>query len=45
MLPQARKKNSVQWEVADEKPAYDLTIVKLRSGKLTLKIYTKGEGS
>ena len=40
-----RKKNSAQWEVAVEKPAYDLTIFKLHCGKLTLKIYTKGEGS
>ena len=38
-----RKKNSVQWEVAVEKPAYDLTIFKLHCGRLTLKIYTKGE--
>src|SRR6201993_3249752 len=38
-----RKKNSVQWEVTVEKPAYDLTIFKLHCGKLTLKIYTKGE--
>lgn len=26
-----------------EKPAYDLTILRLHCGKLTLKIYTKGE--
>ena len=38
-----RKNNSVQLEVAVEKPAYDLTIFKLHCGKLTLKIYTKGE--
>jgi len=38
-----RKKNSAQWEVAIEKPAYDPTIVKLHCGKLALKIYTKGE--
>ena len=38
-----RKKKSAQWEVAIEKPAYDLTIFKLHCGKLTLKIYTKGE--
>jgi hypothetical protein len=38
-----RKKNSARWEVAVEKPAYDLTIFKLHCGKLTLKIYTKGE--
>jgi len=38
-----RKNNSAQWEVAVEKPAYDLTIFKVHCGKLTLKIYTKGE--
>jgi len=38
-----RKKRSAEWEVAVEKPAYDLTIFKLHCGKLTLKIYTKGE--
>jgi DNA-binding transcriptional ArsR family regulator len=38
-----RKKNSAQWEVTVEKPTYDLTIFKLHCGKLTLKIYTKGE--
>jgi hypothetical protein len=38
-----RKKKSAEWEVAVEKPAYDLTIFKLRCDKLTLKIYTKGE--
>jgi hypothetical protein len=38
-----RKKNAAQWEVTVEKPAYDLTIFKLHCGKLTLKIYTKGE--
>jgi hypothetical protein len=38
-----RKKTSAQWEVTFEKPAYDLTIFKLHCGKLTLKIYTKGE--
>ena len=37
-----RKNKSAQWEVALEKPAYDLTILKLHCGKLTLKIYTKG---
>jgi hypothetical protein len=26
-----------------ERPAYDLTIFKLHCGKLTLKIYSKGE--
>src|SRR6202162_3512876 len=38
-----RKKKSAEWEVAVEKPTYDLTIFKLHCGKLTLKIYTKGE--
>jgi hypothetical protein len=38
-----RKKKSAAWEVAVEKPVYDLTIFKLHCGKLTLKIYTKGE--
>jgi hypothetical protein len=39
----ARKNKSVEWEVAVERPVYDLTIFKLHCGKLTLKIYTKGE--
>jgi hypothetical protein len=39
----ARKKKSAEWEVAIERPVYDLTIFKLHCGKLTLKIYTKGE--
>jgi len=30
-------------KVAVERPTYDLTIFKLHCGKLTLKIYTKGE--
>src|SRR6266571_3116207 len=38
-----RKKKSAEWEVAVERPTYDLTIFKLHCGKLTLKIYTKGE--
>ncbi len=38
-----RKNKSSEWEVAVEKPTYDLTIFKLHCGKLTLKIYTKGE--
>ena len=39
-----RRKNWVaEWDVTVERPAYDLTIFKLRCGKLTLKIYTKGE--
>ena len=39
--PRARR--STEWEVAVERPTYDLTIFKLHCGKLTLKIYTKGE--
>jgi hypothetical protein len=38
-----RAKRSAEWEVSVEKPAYDLTIFKLHCGKLTLKIYSKGE--
>jgi hypothetical protein len=38
-----RAARSGEWQVAVEKPAYDLTIFKLHCGKLTLKIYTKGE--
>jgi hypothetical protein len=38
-----RKSKSAQWEVAVEKPTYYLTIIKLHCGKLTLKIYSKGE--
>jgi hypothetical protein len=38
-----RKKKSCEWEVAVEKPTYDLTIFKLHCGLLTLKIYTKSE--
>jgi len=43
--PKYRKpeKHSPRWEVAVERPTYDLTIFKLHCGKLTLKIYTKGE--
>jgi hypothetical protein len=38
-----RAGRSAEWEVAVERPTYDLTIFKLHCGKLTLKIYTKGE--
>src|SRR5205085_1900570 len=38
-----RAGRSAQWEVAVERPTSDLTIFKLHCGKLTLKIYTKGE--
>jgi hypothetical protein len=37
------KKHSANWEVTVERPTYDLTIFKLHCGKLSLKIYTKGE--
>jgi hypothetical protein len=39
----SRKKRVSEWEVAVERPTYDLTIFKLNCGSLTLKIYTKGE--
>ena len=39
----ARKNWVAEWDVTVERPAYDLTIFKLHCGKLTLKIYTKGE--
>ena len=38
-----RTKRSPEWEVAVERPTYDLTSFELHCGKLTLKIYTKGE--
>ncbi len=38
-----RKNKRTQWEVAVERPVYDLTIFKLHCGGLTLKVYTKGE--
>jgi hypothetical protein len=38
-----KRKKSAEWEVAVERPAYALTIFKLHCGRLTLKIYTKGE--
>jgi hypothetical protein len=38
-----RKSKPAEWEVSVERPRYDLTIFKLHCGKLTLKIYTKGE--
>jgi len=39
----SHKKRAAEWEVAVERPAYDLTIFKLPRGGLTLKIYSKGE--
>jgi len=38
-----RKGKGSRLEVGVETPAYDLTIFKLHFGKLTLKVYTKGE--
>src|SRR6516164_1696788 len=38
-----RKKNPTRWGVVVETPTYDLTVFKVHYGKLTLKIYTKGE--
>jgi hypothetical protein len=38
-----RATRSAEWQVAVERPAYDLTVFKLHCGKLTLKIYIKGE--
>ncbi|HUE85807.1 MAG TPA: hypothetical protein VMO26_06980 [Vicinamibacterales bacterium] len=38
-----RGKRAPTWEVTVERPVYDLTIFKLHGGRLTLKIYTKGE--
>jgi hypothetical protein len=38
-----RRNRSAEWQVTLERPTYDLTIFKLHCGKLTLKIYSKGE--
>ena len=38
-----RKSNPTRWGVVVETPAYDLTVFKVHYGKMTLKIYTKGE--
>ena len=38
-----RGKNEPTWEVTVERPVYDLTIFTWHCGRLTLKIYTKGE--
>jgi hypothetical protein len=38
-----RKKNPTRWGVVIETPTYDLTMFKVHYGKMTLKIYTKGE--
>jgi hypothetical protein len=38
-----RKRNPTRWGVVIETPAYDLTVFKVHYGKMTLKIYSKGE--
>jgi hypothetical protein len=38
-----RKNNPTRWGVVVETPAYDVTIFKVHYGKMTLKIYSKGE--
>jgi len=38
-----RGRNGNRFEVVVEGPVYDLTVFKLNFGKLTLKVYTKGE--
>jgi hypothetical protein len=38
-----RKKRKTNVELSLERPAYNLTIFKIRFGELTLKLYTKGE--
>jgi hypothetical protein len=38
-----RREKFPRWEVTVERPTYDLTIFKLHCGKLTAKIYSKGE--
>jgi hypothetical protein len=41
--PQKNRKKKARLEVVVERPTYDLTVLKLHFGKLTLKAYTKGE--
>jgi tRNA threonylcarbamoyladenosine modification (KEOPS) complex Pcc1 subunit len=41
--PQKNRKKKARLEVVSERPTYDLTVLKLHFGKLTLKAYTKGE--
>ena len=38
-----RNKKGSRLEVVVEKPEYDLTVLKIHFGKLTVKLYTKGE--
>ena len=39
----SRDMRAAEWEVAVERPVYNLTVFKLHCGKLALKIYSKGE--
>ena len=41
--PQKNRKKKARLEVVVERPMYNLTVLKLHFGKLTLKAYTKGE--
>jgi hypothetical protein len=41
--PQKNRKEKARLEVAVDRPTYNLTVLKLHFGKLTLKAYTKGE--
>ena len=41
--PWKKKYREGRYEVVVEKPEYGLTVIKVHYGKLTLKIYTKGE--
>ena len=41
--PHHRKNKTAHWQVTVERPAYDLTILKIHCGKVALNIYTKGE--
>ncbi|MGH2552167.1 MAG: hypothetical protein ACRDEB_00530 [Chitinophagaceae bacterium] len=41
--PHNRKQNNSGFEIRIEKPDYNLTIFKIHFGKLTLKLYDKGE--
>ena len=38
-----RKKNPTRWGVVVQRPTYDVTIFQVHYGKVTLKIYSKGE--
>ena len=42
--PYCRQGKQPRFEVEVERPTYDLTVFKVPCGRLTLKIYTKGDG-